>query len=209
MPTKTDIAQLVQEATSWNRAIVSEKGPDYLEVTDKSYARTTFRIDALRKLDKRLPGIYKHLIADINSYKSYLHGDWARLTLSMWENPPLHMIDAKGVEHVVHSFDSITLHPKKARNLAICKITGSAPNTLRMCIDGVTQDVSYAVRTYPAEVHVPHQWLDQHYPGWSMRLLALEAMGETGKSLANEVFIQSVIVPEISLTGVNFDMLQP
>lgn len=206
MRTVEEVIELINDAWQWNR--FNTDIDDTFSVKIASTVITTTTSAELALVDYRLPALLKVLLIDIGN-TSYLHGSWARGTLSLWREDLLKLPDLSGRTRYVHTVNDISALSNSENAPVFWSIHCSNPRTISLEVDGVLEQVPYVHFTHDETVAVPKRWMNEHYPGWENRVITANTLELTGRAWENHVLNKNTALPEVSMADINFDKLAP
>lgn len=198
---KEQVEQLVLTAPVWERHGKIYRCWD--SRLGQTYALTRGQ---LCEVDCRLPGLIERLSADCHGEGPYDIGQSVQNTLRYWKYP--HTFTEfpclEGGQRLVETINEIHGLPGEghlvfnAMCLALARLTVQSET-------GEKEYIPYIEETYRDDFCVSTLWLDEIYPGWFERLLAVQALGMPVEEQAQHVLVKLTTTAKVKLDGVGFD----
>lgn len=196
MKTHTEIMGIINTASRWECIPIRGHYTVWCDGDD-----TTITMEELATVDTRLPLVMEDMLHRRRHSLESLPGYWARYTLAFWNGELLTIASWCGDVHAIH--EPKYLYLPEIHNGDVVKWGGYMSGTAAVGFDKKTSPPPILYIEYACENELPvlSTKMDEHYPGWRERLVALEAVGATDAEiikhvLVNEPKVEQVVVPD-------------
>lgn len=167
---------------------------------------TDFTLDDLALVHHLLPPLMKYLFKNGDDGNGYQVDICIKRSLTYWPQPGAVSVvrDDQGIEHTVSRILEIDALPGEGHAVfeAICLDKGTFPV---MDLTGTIVNEVFIGGAYRDSFCVPSVWLNEKYPGWAERMLAVQAMGMEPEEQVSHILHAALPVHAVPMDGLGFD----
>lgn len=182
MKTEKEVRDIIDIGFMWSK-------PDTPDEYCVHYATDEYRLTSneLALVDTRLPLVAEYILqwnADRNMTGP--HGSWARGSLAMWNGQTQEVRGTKGETLVMLEATVLTRSPPNGNNVLLYGEFVEADYVV-ISEEKTHHFIGFAKFTGTKSMLVDPKWLDDKYPGWDVRMAAMEALAASGAETAKYV----------------------